>query len=354
MVRFKIAFFDASLIIGGVEKVMIAYMNELSRLGYDISFIFCKNGKLGNLIDSSVNHECLNVSRIRYAVPNLVRLLKKNKYDYIFCANVQTSIVLLAKYLSSSKTKIITSHHYYINNAETTWKEKIGLRIIYNHCDKIIAISQGIMNELINNIGVQENKIYLLNNPIDIHDIKSKSLFSCETDLKEKSIVWLGRLSVVKNLPLLVNSFSNILSLYPYYHLYLVGDGPERINIEDLVSKKVLNTHVHFIESTDNPYPYINNAKIIALSSESEAYPTVLLESLALGKTIVSTPTMGAIEILGNGKLGYISKDHSVSSFTDALIHAINNPMDPRQLEEASLNSSVNILVNGLLGILNN
>lgn len=349
MNRFKIAFFDASLIIGGVEKVMITYMNELGRLGYDVSFIFCKNGKLNDLIDSSVKQECLDVSRVRFAVPNLIRLLKKNHYDYIFCANVQTTFVLLAKYLSASKTKIITSHHYYINNTETTWKERLGLKFIYNRCDKVIAISEGIKNELISNIGVKSKKVYLLHNPIDIIDIKRKSSNSCGLSIETNSIVWLGRFSVVKNLPLLVNAYYNVLSNYPNYHLYLIGDGLERANIECLVSKMSLSSTVHFLDSTDNPYIYISNAAIIALSSESEAYPTVLLESLALGKTIVSTPTIGAVEILHNGELGYLSENFSVSAFTAALIQAIEKPLEPKQLIEASFNSSVNILVKKLI-----
>lgn len=157
----------------------------------------------------------------------------------------------------------------------------------------------------------------------------------CKIDLPfEDYIVFIGRLSIVKNIKLLIDAIYEINKMYRL-PLLIVGDGVERSYLERRVSQLGIQNIVCFIGNQPNPYPFIKNARLVALSSESEAFPTVLLESLALGKTIVSTPTNGALEILENGKYGYISKSYNdVDDFKITINNAYNNPIDASLLTD--------------------
>ena len=128
----------------------------------------------------------------------------------------------------------------------------------------------------------------------------------------ERYILFVGRLSKVKNIAMAIRAFKLFHQKFPSYCFFVVGDGPEKFYLQNLVNELELAGVVRFIGCVSNPYPYISSASLVVLSSFSEAFPTILLESLSLGKTVVSTPTQGACEILDGGKLGYI-----IDSFDD-------------------------------------
>jgi len=90
---------------------------------------------------------------------------------------------------------------------------------------------------------------------------------------------------------------------------------------------------VILLGAMSNPFPLMKYAKLILSSSLSEALPTVFLESFALGKTVVATPTMGAIDLLRDGKLGYISDSLTgVDDFAKKINQAYDNPLEPSVL----------------------
>lgn len=346
----KYAFFVSAPVIGGVEKVMITYANAFAALGHDTSFVICQNSVLGGLLSDQVRIVDLNVGKSRNSVRPLADLFKREKYDAVYCSNVQTLFVLIARVLSHSKTKIISSQHFYCNNVETPFYYKYLLRSIYNSCDAVIAVSHGIQEELVKTIKVEPRKVRLLTNPINMAStIRDAKAPTCA--LPERYIVWVGRMYAVKNLKLLIESYACLKQSNTDVKLVIVGDGADFEGIKDLAASKVLNDDVIFVGAQQNPYPFIQKSIAVALSSSSEAYPTVLLEALSLGKTVASTPTNGACEILKQGKFGYISKDHTIEEFTKSLQLAINKPFDSAMLVEEALKSDTKTVVNKLLEI---
>jgi glycosyltransferase involved in cell wall biosynthesis len=74
----------------------------------------------------------------------------------------------------------------------------------------------------------------------------------------------------------------------------------------------------------DNPYPYMARASMVALSSEYEGLPTVVIESLAVGTPVVSTDCPGgAREILRNGALGALVPIGDVDAMAEAMTAAL-------------------------------
>ena len=71
--------------------------------------------------------------------------------------------------------------------------------------------------------------------------------------------------------------------------MWLIGDGPDKNMYEELVNENNLNSRVKFFGRKENPYPYMNKADYIILTSEYEGYPVTYLESLVLNKNIITT-----------------------------------------------------------------
>lgn len=334
----KIAFFTPGLGIGGIERVFINYGNLLATRGYEVDYLVCQtNGIFKELLSNNVRLRNLNCGQLRYSVASLARYLKENKPQYIMCANSATLFVYIAKMMSFSKVRIIASQHNHLDIDTKSYVDKKIIWYIYNRCYKVIAISGGIQDLLISK-GVRKSKIIDIQNPIDLHKVCVQSNeYSVDFPFRNY-ILYVGRLSKVKNLGLLIESFNKIKKITHDYKLIIAGEGSEENHLKDLVGQLNLESSVLFVGSILNPYPLIRRAKAIVLSSLSEAYPTILVESLALGKTIVSTPSPGALEILRHGELGYISDDFTTESFSKLLVKAIDKPFESSLLYKMSQN----------------
>ena len=176
------------------------------------------------------------------------------------------------------------------------------------------------------------NKILTVYNPIDQEQILLKSNEYIPNEIKGEYVISVGRLSAVKNLTLMIDAFS-LISKGKNLKLLIVGDGELYNDLCEYIENKKLSTKVILLGAMSNPFPLMKYAKLILSSSLSEALPTVFLESFALGKTVVATPTMGAIDLLRDGKLGYISDSLTgVDDFAKKINQAYDNPLEPSVL----------------------
>lgn len=331
----KIVIFTPTLNIGGIERVLLTYAKGLGLRGYEVVYLTCSGQGHFNLESyKNVQFVNLNATRLRKSLFSLISFFRKNKPDIIFTANDATLIIFLAKFLSGISAKLVTSHHnYYDNNAEVGLRQKLVIRYIYPLCHKVVAVSDGIRSMLINKFNISTKKIVTIYNPIDISEILRSSDESIPDLPASDYILYVGRLSSVKNLPLLFDAFRIFNQSYPNVKLLVIGDGSDKKVLEEAICKLNIENCAFLMGVKSNPFPYIKRARVIALSSISEALPTVLLESLALGRTVASTPTHGAIDILKDGKYGYISKSIlGVNDFCEVLKNAYENPLDSDML----------------------
>lgn len=326
----KISFFLPTLNIGGIERVFICYANNLVKRNYNIDFVLCKHeGLLLADVSSEVNMFFLETRKLRLAWRKLRKYLKKEKPDVVITGGDYSNIVLIISALGlHPKPQIVISQHNY-NNIEGRslgyWAKttQLWMRLIYPMADQIIAISEGIKSYLCNDIRVASSKIVVINNPIDIDDIYIKSKEKVIVQLPDDFIVFIGRISPVKNLPLLLQAYekANINNI----SLVIVGDGIELSHVKQIINGLNKKDNIYCVGAINNPLPILSKAKVLVLPSFSEACPTILLEALCLNKTIVTTPTKGALEILSEVEGVYIS-----SSF--------DNPSEFSKLIEDSIN----------------
>lgn len=352
----KIAFFVPSLNIGGVEKVFLTYAELFAIKGYDVDFVVCKaEGELLYNIPNGVNLVSLNKKKLRNSFFALRKYIRDSNAKSLICGPDIVNILTILANISLPKNKrinlIISQHSVPDKDAEDLGVLgkliPFGKKNIYKYADKIIAVSKAVAENL-KEYRIPENKIYTINNPIDSNYIISKSKINLNINLPEKYIVFVGRLSNVKNIELLINAFDNIKN--NDVELVIVGDGPKRYDLESLSKSKKRGNKILFIGAVSNPYPIIKNSILLALPSHSEAFPTVVLEAIILGKTIVHTPNSGCIEILGNdSKNSYCSKSFdNINEYTLLLEKAIDNPIDNMTLMKLAMSFDKDIILSSI------
>ena len=101
-----------------------------------------------------------------------------------------------------------------------------------------------------------------------------------------------------------LEAFQVVRSAIPSAKAVLVGDGPERSSVEGLIATMQLGSSVRLVGSVPDPAPYMLGARVIALTSDHEGLPNVLLEAMAMARPVVSTSVGGVSELFTNGVEG--------------------------------------------------
>ena len=107
--------------------------------------------------------------------------------------------------------------------------------------------------------------------------------------------------------------------------LVILGKGPEKQRIEELVSDLGLGQDVHLVGFDSNPYKWVKAAAVFVSSSKEEGFPNVIAEALALGSTIVATDCPGDTgELLGHGKWGRLVPVNNAERMAEAILDALD------------------------------
>lgn len=326
-----ISFFIPALNIGGVERVLVLYANSLSN-NYNIEFVTCRPiGDFISLLSERVVILNLGNIRSRSSIIPLRKYLKEKKPRILITGPDISNVIGIIAAFRIKTTKIIISQH---NSFDVEMKKKgpfkmfglVLIKLLYPFADHVISVSQNITSFLLS-IGISEKKITTLYNPVDFDSINVQANMPNELILPQNFIVFVGGLRFIKNVPLLVRAFS--LINYPELNLVIVGDGPEKQELENLIKETPFSERIHLIGNSKNPFSIIKNAKVLILPSFSESFSLTIVEALALGKTVVYTPTAGPNEILEGGKFGFLCNSFTdINEMAKIIEFALNHPID--------------------------
>ena len=224
------------------------------------------------------------------------------------CANVISSKIL--RYPCIISERVHTTSHFGIGVSAAINKRIV--RLTYRLADQVIAVSEGVKDELVTNFGVREAKVRVIYNPIDTARICQRASETPSIELPKPYILGMGRLVPNKNFRLLIESYrSSGIS----ENLVILGEGSERSELERLISKLGLGERVVLPGYVQNPYPVVGAARLFVSSSNAEGFPNALIEAMALGCPVVATDCdAGPMEIL-TGKIGPRPTDVTLAEY---------------------------------------
>lgn len=201
------------------------------------------------------------------------------------------------------------------------------IRFTYPLADQVIAVSNGIREDLVANYGIPRHKVRTIYNPVDVQSIEQQAS-AAPAVAPDPYILSIGRLVPDKNFRLLIMAYraADIAE-----KLVILGEGGERGALEELVAELGLTGRVMLPGYVANPYPIMKAARLFVCSSNTEGFPNALIEAMALGCPIVSTDCdVGPGEILHDlannrctevttGKWGILVPTNTVHALADAI-----------------------------------
>lgn len=354
----KILVLHGHLSMGGEERVLLSVLRNLVELNYDVDLLITWNHKENNLFENEipkkVNYEFLfdsyngknklikEIYRIKAKTTYLKKIEKKiknEKYDIV----IDYSSNLLKYDNFDIKIPVFAWIHFSLTFGEKLTLEKIKkYKKQYKKYSKIFAITRVMKEEFINKVGIDEKKVELVYNPIDLKLIEKKAENvekKYENYLKQDYFLQVSRLTQQKQPEHLVDIYYKLKQAGIKEKLYFIGDGEKKEIIKQKIKEYNLENDIILLGQIENPYPFFKSAKLFVHTAKYEGLPTVLLESLALGTPVVSydCPT-GPRDILGkNSEYGELISLNDKDMFVEKVLELMNSKEKYEKYKNLSL-----------------
>lgn len=336
----KITLFSESLNGGGAEYVMKTLAECFSKRNFETEYIVIK--KEGVYIEEVMQHTRIVDfnCRARYIIPKLYQYLRIRKPDILLTTQSHINIAsILGTRLSRTNTKIVSreattlSKDLNAKEKNNSITQKLLYKNVYKLSDAVICVSDGVKNDLLNNLGVPESKLKTIYNPIiskEFYNNANEEISHKWINDKTSTIVSVGRFAKAKDFPMLIDALRYVRKS-KNCKLIILGETNYDPAVLNEVNKKInqynLDDHVDMIGFVNNPLPYLKKASLFVLSSLYEGLPGSLIQACALNPNIVSTDCeSGPREILANGKFGTLVPVHNPISLSEAILYKLNNP----------------------------
>jgi glycosyltransferase involved in cell wall biosynthesis len=315
---------------------MLLFGDELVKLGWDVDLVLANlEGALQGLIPSGMRVVNLASSRMLLAIPRLVSYFKQVNplavYSTITHANIAATYA--ARRARVRAPVIVRQSNAPLSETKDSFGRFLTSRLIplaYSHASSVIAVSEGVREELIAMSSELDNKIRVIPTPVLTEQVRQQGEQSPQhrwfEDRAVPVIVSAGRLKKHKGMVELIRAFK-LLRSNARARLLILGDGPERERLEGEVRELQLQDDVELLGFKPNPFPFMNRASVFVLASHYEGLPNVLIQAMAFGTPIVATDCpSGPAEILEQGAFGRLVPVGALSELADAIQRSLHLP----------------------------
>ena len=323
----------------GAEMQLFTLAKQLNRSrDINLSIILMNHGKLErellkNKIHAYVFDEQENNSL--YIFYNIYRLLLTIRPDIIHTHRIKENIIgSIAGRLSGVNHSVRTTHSAPGHNPPIYKIWKHLYMITDRFCgkylqSKLITVSHELAQTL---SGIfNQNKIFVIENGVDIDDISSRIQTTCPLPGSPEAIKVgiVCRLVPVKRVDLFIEIAKNITDLYPgRIEFYIFGDGPLFSETKNRIKQLNIENSVYMMGFIENIPEYMQKLDLVLITSDHEGLPMNLLEAMSLHVPVISNNVGGIPDVLGHGAYGTLITPQASNGYTEALVKYITNPND--------------------------
>jgi glycosyltransferase involved in cell wall biosynthesis len=360
---YKISIFLPNLNGGGAERVCIDLAHGFSDLGCTAEFVLMSaTGSFLLEAKAKFNVVDLGVKKARQAPLVLSRYLKAQRPAALVAHMWPlTTVAVAARALSGQHCKLLLVEHGTLSRQYYSWGFLHNLMLrgtLAANCrwgDQVATVSKGTAHDLAYLAGHPVERINVIYNPVRQRNWPQQGAMRMAEAFwnapRGERILTVGNFKDEKNQVLLLHAFARIVR--PCAKLMLVGHGENETLLRKLAFELGIAERVIFPGFYPDPSPFYATADLFALSSDHEGLPTVLIEALSFGLSVVSTDCpSGPAEILEHGRYGYLVPVGNDTLLAEAIGAALAAPANCIDQKRRSLDFEPKIAAKKYLDLL--
>jgi glycosyltransferase involved in cell wall biosynthesis len=337
----RVAIFLVSLEGGGSERIALNLAQGFAERGLEVDLVLQRaKGPYLDQVSDKIRIVDLRAGRMALAIFPLISYLRRERPPFLLSLMMGANIIaILSKKLARVDTRLMISEHLTISVATQNAGSLRGRYLpllakrIYPWADGIVAVSEGVAEDLAHILGLPRKKIEVIYNPVITPELLEKAREPVDHPWFQPGeppvILGVGRLTEQKDFPTLLRAFA-LVRKERAARLVILGEGEDRPQLKALVDELGIAEDVDMPGFVDNPYGYMAGAAVFALSSRWEGLPTVLIEAMALGKPVVATDCpSGAREILNDGRYGTLVPVGDAKRLAAGISGMLEHPVEP-------------------------
>lgn len=279
----------------------------------------------GKMVDVAINEQ-LDILHVHYAIPH-------------------ASVAFLAKCILKSKgitMPVITTLHgtdITLVGKDPALKSVVEFSI--NNSDGVTAVSSFLKNATYQNFSIQ-NDIEVIYNFIDFEKFQKRDKDHFKKAIApngEKILTHISNFRKVKRAEDAVFIFEKVIKKIPC-KLLMIGDGPERANIEKTCRDHGICDEIRFLGKQGAIEELLSISDLFLLPSSNESFGLAALEAMALEVPIISTNVGGIPEVNIDGVTGYLSDVGNVNEMAANAISILSNAQVHEQFKKNALNKA--------------
>lgn len=306
--------------IGGISQHVQGLSKFLTQYGHKTKII------------SSENTFTIPIKKLKNPTFALSASLKSTfkKYDIVHAHNLLSALPM--KQVKAKK--VLTLHGNYAEQIELLYGDTVGVlsksfeKRALTWADAITAVSKSAVDYY----GKLGFNVHHIPNAIDLEQIPHTG-----KRLYPKQLIFVGRLSKEKGVDILIDAFNTLSN---DIHLLVIGDGPEKKNLE----KQSKNKNVHFLGHVDHTktLEYMHASDILIQPSRKEGLSTTILEAMACKIPIIATNVGGNTDLIDNMKNGILIESENLKQMIDSIEKISNNDNLKTELIENAYRKIIN------------
>ena len=213
-------------------------------------------------------------------------------------------------------------------------KRILANRVLLRRRDRVVAVGEAVRQALIHNEGIAPDRVEVIYNGILLERFESRLTDSeryairAEIGLEpyDLMVIQVARLDYLKDHATAIRTMERVAGRWSRARLVIVGEGPERGAIEDLVRQRTLGETVRLLGERHDVPRLLAASDIALLTSISEGIPLTLIEAMAAGRPLVSTRVGGVAEIVADGQTGLLGPAGDDAALAEHILHLANDP----------------------------
>ena len=316
----KILFLIHDLGHGGAEKVLVNLVNNMDREKFDITVMTLFGGGVNEqFLKPHIRYRAVFSGTFRgnsylmklFSPRQLHRLFIKERYD-IEVSYLEGPSARIISGCPDERTKLVSWIHCTMHSSaqvSRSFRNHEEAVACYNRMDTIACVASTVRNAFLTHCPYT-GKTVVLYNTNESEKIQGKAAEVAV--LPGEGLLWcgVGKITAGKGFDRMIRIQAKLKADGYPTHLHILGEGPQRTELERLVEEQGVSDTVTFLGYQTNPYKYVAKCDLFVCASFSEGFSTAATEALIVGTPVCTVEVSGMKEMLGeNNEWGIVTEN---------------------------------------------